>query len=538
MRSPDTAGPGWPADLTLRPVGDRAVLAELPGLPEVLSLQAHLRDHPVEGQVDVVAAARTVLVTVREARQLDALTTRLRTPGPVVPATREDGLVTIEVQYDGADLAGVAALTGLSVDALITAHTGTPWFAAFGGFAPGFAYLTGGDPRLEVPRRDVPRTVVPAGAVALAGTFSAVYPRESPGGWQLIGRTDAVLWDTHRDPPALLNQGTRVRFTAVREVVELGAVRRAGGARSQGSRVPAEERMRPRAEAPAGLTVVDPGLSSTLQDLGRPGLMGLGIAGAGALDRAALRQANRLVGNPAGAAGVETLHGGLAVEAGEDHVLAVTGADVGLLISSPDGREREPALCAPFLLRAGEVLRQSAPATGLYAYTAVRGGFGAEAVLGSRSTDSMSGLGPPALARGTRLPVDTPVPGSTVGNPEVPRRSVTPEILRVVSGPRDDWFDAGLAGLCAPSWTVTARSNRIGLRLDGPALTRRLGGELPSEGTVRGALQVPPSGLPVLFLADHPVTGGYPVIAVVVPEDLDRAAQLPPGSPVRFRRFH
>lgn len=263
--------------------------------------------------------------------------------------------------------------------------------------------------------------------------------------------------------------------------------------------------------------------------------MSLGVAEAGALDRSAARQANRLVGNTAGAAVIESLNGGLALEAGTDQVLAVTGADVGLTIAMPDGREREPLVCAPFLLRAGEVLRQSAPATGLRSYTAVRGGFAADEVLGSRSTDSMSGLGPEPLATGTPLAVAAQASASPVGDPESLRRAASPEVLRIRPGPRDDWFGAeGLERLCSSDWTVSAQSNRIGLRLDGPALQRTREGELPSEGTVGGALQVPPSGLPVLFLADHPVTGGYPVIAVVVSADLDRAAQLPPGSTVRF----
>ncbi|TKV29053.1 5-oxoprolinase/urea amidolyase family protein [Arthrobacter sp. NamB2] len=530
-----------PAELVLRPVGDRALLVELPGLPEVLSLQAHLQEHPVEGQADVVAAACTVLVTVREARQIDALAARLRSIDPSLPSEQGDSLVTIEVQYDGVDLADVARRTGLSEEAVVSAHTGTPWVAAFGGFAPGFAYLTGGDPRLEVPRRHSPRTAVPAGSVALAGPYSAVYPRESPGGWQLIGRTAAVLWDTHRAEPALIRPGTTVRFTAVRELVQISAQGMHDGGLSaapgtaDASVVPGSAASTRPAGAQGGLTVVDPGLYSTVQDLGRPGLMDLGVAGAGALDRAALRQANRLVGNPAGSAVIESLNGGLALEAEEDHVLAVTGAEVDLTVSTPDGVEHSPSLCAPFLLRSGEVLRQSPPVAGLRAYTAVRGGFAAEQVLGSRSTDSLSGLGPPALMRGTALPVGQERPGSAVGGPEAPRRAGSPEVLRVVPGPRDAWFDDGaVALLCGTDWAVSAQSNRIGLRLTGPALTRMREGELPSEGTVRGALQVPPSGLPLLFLADHPVTGGYPVIAVVVSADLDRAAQLPPGALIRF----
>lgn len=513
--------------MMLRPVGDHGLLIELPGLPEVLSVQAQLQADPVEGQVDVVAAACTVLVTVQEARQVAVLAARLRSVDPSLPVEREDTLVTIGVSYDGADLAEVARHTGLSEEAVVAAHTGTPWVAAFGGFAPGFAYLAGGDPRLEVPRRVSPRTAVPAGSVALAGTFSAVYPRESPGGWQLVGRTDAVLWDPTRAEPALIRPGNRVRFTAVRELVEL-PVRTAGTPVGPSSGTP---------DRGEGLSVVAPGLQSTLQDLGRPGLMALGVAGAGALDRAALRQVNRLVGNASGYAAIESLNGGLALEAAGDQVLAVSGADVDLTISMPDGRERTPSLGAPFLLRDGEVLRQSVPASGLRTYTAVRGGFAADEVLGSRSTDSMSGLGPPALAAGMSLPVGPPAPGSTVGDPEVPRESRSPATLRVIPGPRADWFDddGGLDRLCGTDWTVTSQSNRIGLRLDGPALQRTRQGELPSEGTVPGALQVPPSGLPVLFLADHPVTGGYPVIAVVISEDLDRAAQLPPGSVVRFR---
>ncbi|MHA7209149.1 5-oxoprolinase subunit B/C family protein [Arthrobacter sp. MDT1-65] len=540
MPSPDDAAPGGrsdPGGLPLRPVGDHALLVELPGLPEVLSLQAQLRERPVDGQVDVVPAATTVLVTVEESRQLPALAARLRTIDLSEPVGPDDTLITIEVQYDGADLAEVAARTGMSRDAVVAAHTTTPWVAAFGGFAPGFAYLTGGDPRLAVPRRDSPRTAVPAGSVALAGPFSAVYPRESPGGWQLIGRTDAVLWDISRSGPALIGPGNRVRFTAVRELVDLRSRPIPGPPAAPVSAPVADPALPGTGAIPAfaGLTVVQPGLYSTLQDLGRPGLMALGVAGAGALDRAALRQANRLVGNAPGHAVVESLNGGLVLAAEEDHVLAVAGADVELTISLPDGGERGPVLCAPFLLCAGEVLRQSPPASGLRTYTAVRGGFEAAEVLGSRSTDSMSGLGPPALAAGTRLAVGRAAPGSTVGNPEEPRRAGWPEVLRVIPGPRDDWFDDVPARLCGTDWTVTARSNRIGLRLDGPALVRARAGELPSEGTVRGALQVPPSGLPVLFLADHPVTGGYPVIAVVAAADLDRAAQLGPGSVVRFR---
>lgn len=198
--------------------GDRGLLIECDSTAEVLGLVGVLREAPPPGVVDVVPGGRTVLLTLTEpARQA---VTRAWLAGLTVPATTAESPsaggvdVVIDVIYDGADLAEVADLSGMTADEVVGAHTGTLWRVGFGGFAPGFAYLVGGDARLAVPRRSEPRTRVPAGSVALAGGFSGVYPRESPGGWQLIGRTDAVLWDTGRPQPALLSPGMWVRFRA------------------------------------------------------------------------------------------------------------------------------------------------------------------------------------------------------------------------------------------------------------------------------------------------------------------------------------
>ena len=195
--------------------GDAALLVELDDLDAVLGLARAVRDAELPGVLDVVPAACTVLVVTAPGTALDPLATRLTALSGTAPAAvvEDPGeAVEIAVTYDGPDLAEVARLTGLDETEVVAAHTGTPWRIAFGGFAPGFAYLTGGDPRLAVPRRDEPRTAVPAGAVGLAGEYSGVYPRPSPGGWQLIGTTDAVLWDADRDPPALLEPGGLVRF--------------------------------------------------------------------------------------------------------------------------------------------------------------------------------------------------------------------------------------------------------------------------------------------------------------------------------------
>jgi KipI family sensor histidine kinase inhibitor len=201
----------------LLPCADAGLLVELADLDEVLALYAELVDEPPEGVVDLVPAARTLMVRIDPARTdvaEVARAVRRATPRPGVRPHAGD--VEVPVTYDGADLDEVGELTGLGARGVVAAHTGQEWTVAFCGFAPGFGYLVGTDERLHVPRRSTPRTRVPAGAVALAGEFAGVYPRESPGGWQLIGHTTLRAWDIERDPPALLLPGTRVRFVEAR----------------------------------------------------------------------------------------------------------------------------------------------------------------------------------------------------------------------------------------------------------------------------------------------------------------------------------
>jgi len=515
----------------IRPVGDRAVLVELDNLAQVLSLQAQLQEHPLDGQLDVIAAAETVLVSAVSPAAARGFAARLRRLDVDTVTDADATLVIIDTVYDGEDLARVAELTGLGADGVIAAHSEQTWTAAFGGFAPGFAYLAGETTSLTVPRRATPRSAVPAGSVALADTYSAVYPRASPGGWQLIGRTTAPMWDLGREQPALVRPGNRVRFRPVRELVLA-----AGGLASDLASGLAAAPVIDGAEPPSdGVIVRSPGLQTTVQDLGREGQAALGVAGSGALDRGALRRANRLAGNPVDAAGLENALGGLELEAVTDQVLAVTGARVPLAIDGPTGARAVPTE-TPFALLAGETLTLGPPVAGVRSYLAFRGGLDVPPVLGSRSTDTLSGIGPQPLGSGTRLRVLAAPPSSVVGAPGIesePPAELTE--LRFVPGPRSDWFDPEtIERFAGATWTVTARSNRIGLRLDGEPLERSRPGELPSEGTVTGAIQLPSSGLPVLFLADHPATGGYPVIGVVLPADLDRAAQLPTGARIRF----
>lgn len=202
--------------MKVRPFGDQAVLAEVDGIDAVLGLYAALAESRPPGITELVPAARTLLVRFNpRATDPETLAARLAGTEPVPARALRGGEVVVPVIYDGPDLAEVGESTGLGVDGVIAAHTATDYLVAFGGFAPGFGYLTGLDTRLHLPRRSTPRTRVPVGSVAIAGEYTGVYPRSSPGGWQLLGRTEIPLWDTEKRPPALLAPGTRVKFEAV-----------------------------------------------------------------------------------------------------------------------------------------------------------------------------------------------------------------------------------------------------------------------------------------------------------------------------------
>jgi biotin-dependent carboxylase-like uncharacterized protein len=278
------------------------------------------------------------------------------------------------------------------------------------------------------------------------------------------------------------------------------------------------------------LSVVRAGALTTIQDRGRPGHAHLGVPRSGALDEPAAALVNRLVGNPPEAAVLETTLNGCAVRPRSTVTVAVAGAPCPVTL---DGRP--VAWGAPVRVPAGSLLDVGAAVSGVRGYVGVSGGIAVEPVLGSRSTDLLSGLGPPPLTDGAVLPLGTPEvlhARVDVGPQPAPPAEL---VLHVTAGPRDDWFTPqAVRTFGSRTYRVSSASNRIGLRTEGPALERALTGELPSEGMVLGAVQVPPDGRPVVFLADHPTTGGYPVIAVVRAADLPAAAQAAPGTPVRF----
>jgi KipI family sensor histidine kinase inhibitor len=563
-----------------RPAGDAALLLQVDG--QAARLAVAILTERVAGVLDVVPAARTVLVTTEPgSNDLGELAGRLLDLPLPPDRPGEAALAEIAVVYDGPDLAEVAQLTGLSPGDVVARHAAGEYTVGWLGFSPGFGYLTGLDPVLaSVPRLAEPRLRVPAGSVAIAGGLAAVYPSNSPGGWRLLGRTSAALWDPDRNPPALLAPGMRVRF---RRVEALAGTAAPPGPRSapptppappatpasgqpsdfhdRGSWSPDSGRYLPRSwKSRPAIEVIKPGPLATVQDLGRPGYGHLGVPRSGAADVASLRLANRLAGNPDDAAGIELTLGRAALRFPAGARVAVTGAPVPLTVEpAAEEAARDMPHGSAIEVPAGSVLRVGAPTAGVRSYLAVRGGVGVPPVLGSRSADLRSGLGPAALRPGDVLPMGAPGPASLTAAPgpgspmgEPGRASLTAAeatgvqptvmpvagetaVLHVVPGPRDDWFAPGaLRELCAGTYVVTPASDRTGLRLDGPALPFAGRGELLSEGVVTGALQVPHGGRPILLLADHPVTGGYPVIATVVSADIGLAAQLRPGSKLRF----
>jgi len=475
--------------IQLLPIGNRAVIVT--GMTDPTAWASALGKHLAARGSDAVfmiPAAETVLVACASATALAQLSPMIHSvPASVTSPTAPAVLVEIPVVYDGEDLSEIAQKTGLSPAQVAALHSEASYTVAFCGFAPGFAYLRGLPSMLQLPRRLTPRAQVPAGAVAVASEYTAVYPTASPGGWNLLGTTSVTLFDGSADEPALLHPGDRVRFVPVSSLLE----------RPTG-------RPRPHAWGQQAFTVTAPGIASSIQDGGRSGHGDIGVSPSGMVDPLLGGAINRFVGNRPDAALIETC-GGVAIRA--DHTLIVSSSET----------------LAPSVVPAGKTFHVAGGSGRRWHYLAIRGGILAEQALGSSSTDTLSGLGPPPLTAGQTFAVGPDTGGLVADVAPVPtmRRNV-----RISVGPRLDWFASdAFAILTAGEYAVT-QSSRVGVRLVGPRLSRVQHGELPSEGLVRGAIQVVPSGELVMMLSDHPTTGGYPVVAVVHPDDVATVAQL------------
>ncbi len=517
----------------IREAGDSALLLELePVIDErvnarAITIAAAVRDDVVAGVRDVVSTYRSVAVyfdpLVADIRDVRASLERaVDTPVNAVSG----GALEIPVEYGGQwgpDLADVATFGHISIDTVIARHVERDYRVFMLGFLPGFAYLGPVDPAIAAPRRKSPRERVRTGSVGIAGAQTAVYPVDSPGGWQIIGHTLTRMFDPERWPAALLSPGDSVRF------VPQPHGERAELPRGRASAEPTA--------AHRSMTVLDPGLLTTVQDGGRWGHQASGVPVSGAMDWIAYRTANAIVGNEPGSAALEATLAGPKLRFDQKTLFALAGAELGATLDSV----RVP-LYTPVSSPAGGILRFSNRAVGARTYIAADGGVDVPRILNSRSTHGLSHMGGHqgrSLLQGDRVAL----------GPErraLSRRRGFPDAaayiggggarLRVIPGPQQEFFPAeALDVLERTRFVVSPKSNRMGYRLHGGPLPRLSDSEMISDAAFTGGIQVPASGEAILLMSDRQTTGGYPQIAVVITADIPLAAQLAPGDWVEFR---
>jgi KipI family sensor histidine kinase inhibitor len=507
--------------ITLAEAVDEAVIAKVRSLAQAISA------HRPRGVVDVLPAFASVTVYYDPgvtggfaplAREIEETLRTWRPPAGDLAAGREHEIPVCYGGEFGPDLGDVAARHRLSPEEVTRLHTEAGYLVQAVGFLPGFAYLGGLPDQLVTPRRSTPRTAVPAGAVGIGGAQTGVYPQSSPGGWNLIGRTAVRMFDPARAQPARLGVGDRVKFRAVSSAdlpsagIAVAAVTDA--ARAEGG-------------VAAAIEIIEPGMLTSVQDLGRLGHRAAGVGVSGAADSFALRVANLLVGNSENTAGLEFTLIGAEILFLRAAVIAVGGAAF----------EALPAW-RPVEIAAGTRIKFGPARSGCRGYLAIAGGIDVPEVLGSRSTQLRVGLGGfhgRALASGDTLPVG-PSDRHVIGRWQIDARILpaysSRPVVRVVRGAQADEFGAEFF---RESFAVSPQSDRMGARLRGPAIRRNRNRELISAAVVPGTIQVPPDGQPIVLLADAQTLGGYPQIAHVITVDLPLVAQLRPGDHVSFR---
>jgi KipI family sensor histidine kinase inhibitor len=520
----------------VREAGDSALLLESEPVidPEVnariLAIATIVREAGIPGVRAVVPTYRTVAVF------FDPLVTDVPLVAHVLkeaeharPSQVHVASRTIEVplvyggEY-GPDLEQLGARTGISVQEVVERHASKLYRVYMLGFLPGFAYMGIVDDAIAAPRRPTPRLRVPAGSVGIAGHQTGIYPRESPGGWQLIGRTPLAIFDPGRTPASLFSPGDLVRFNPVTSWSPVS---------------PGPPAHRPTSTASwtgRQFTVIKPGLLTTIQDIGRWGHQAVGVPVSGPMDDVSYRLANLIVGNPSGAAVLEATVVGPELRIDTETIIAITGADLAATLDGTplplNGAVHCPAGC---VIRCGE--RRN----GARAYIAFDGGIATAPTLGSRATHlvgELGGVAGRAVKGGDVIPLQSRTPLSPKPKP----RAIAPTAmggarLRVLLGPQDEYFaPAAVETLQRTRFTITSQSDRMGYRLAGRArIERAAHQEMISDATFIGAIQVPPSGDPILLMADRQTTGGYPQIATVITADLPLAGQLAPGDWIEFQ---
>lgn len=504
-------------------LGDRAWLFEATGgdaggrLAKVLGMARRIHEARIAGVRDVVSSFESLAVHFEHpgegGRVREALEDLADEAGEWPVGRR--AVLRVPVAYggeNGPDLDKVAAALNMLPEEVVKLHGDARYTVAAVGFSPGFPYLTGLPAALQLPRKKSPQRVA-AGAVAIAGGQAGIYPNASQGGWHVIGRTPLQLFDAGREEPALLRPGDRLRFVP-------GAVF-----------APKHVPPKPAAASDATFEVLDAGLQTSVQDLGRPGLQKAGVSPGGACDPQAAATANRLVGNPPDAAVLECCMQGPVLRM----LYAARVAWVGWA-DTESGRPHE--------LPAGAEIDLRRRMTSLRGYFAIAGGIDVPNVLGSRATDLRAGLGGwhgRCLREGDRLPAGTSHPGPAPGDWRVgwplAMRTTNMMEIRFVRGVQWDWFgeDARQIFQSAP-YQISSMIDRTGARLHGPALSLHEHREMLSQPVVAGSVQIPPDGQPIVLMSERQTIGGYPQIGHVISADLARLARMWPGNRLRFRQ--
>jgi KipI family sensor histidine kinase inhibitor len=522
----------------VREIGDSSLVLELgstlPGQAQIditvsrraTAVARVVKQRAISGVRDVVPTFRSVVVS------FDPLSTDV---SAVAAALHEDvdaapdgvGRVhEVPVVYgdsDGPDLEAVAAYAGCSPDVVVQRHASRTYRVFMLGFLPGFAYMGSVDETIAVPRKPTPRLRVPAGSVGIAGQQTGIYPLDAPGGWHIIGRAGVTPFESERVPPSLFAPGDEVRFVpastvAVPRVDPVSAPSHEDSSTGMGGYV----------------TVLRPGLLTTVQDAGRWGHQEVGVSVSGPMDPMAHRLANVVVGNRPDAATLEATFLGPELRMEQHTRLALAGAD---LRATVDGFE--VSLHTTIDCRAGSVLRFGERRSGARVYVAFDGGVAVTPLLGSRATHLRSGVGGfhgRPLMRGDRIVIGQPSPFAPFLRASAPDLYPGGARLRVLPGPQVEHFlPSALDALQHARYTISADSDRMGYRLTGGArLASDVGGTMVSDAAFLGGLQIPPSGDPILLMADRPTTGGYPQIAVVISADIPLAGQLGAGDWVEF----
>ena len=566
----------------VREAGDAALVLELGvvGLSNVstppdidvntraIAIARAVRRRALPGVRDVTSTFRSVAVFFDPlSTDIEGVAAALREEASAPPQALSGGSIEVPVVYgggDGPDLARVAAFAHCSPEAVIDRHVSRTYRVFMRGFLPGFAYMASVDETISAPRHATPRLRVPAGSVGIAGRQTGIYPCDSPGGWQIIGRTATRVFDVGRTPTTLFEPGDEVRFVPISAgdaAVEIGGrptMRRF----EEGIRIEGEPSGDTRGESTfAGarcVIVLRPGLLTTVQDAGRWGYQDLGVPVSGPMDPVAYGLANALVGNLADAAALEVTWIGPELRVEQETLVAVAGGDLGATLDQTAVPPHTPVRCA-----SGSVLRFGGRRSGARAYVAFDGGVAVLPVFGSRATHVASGLGGVegrAVRAGDRIPLgqasggvmtqsrsgldprhESPPAQPPTSHMPPPRPAIEGERaggarLRVLPGPQAEYFGpSAMESLRRTRFAISSRSDRMGYRLTGGApLPCAIGGDMVSEATFVGAVQVPPSGDPILLMADRPTTGGYPQLAIVITADLPRAGQLGPGDWVEF----